>query len=214
MITFSGIDCSGKSTQIENVKNILEQRGHKCKLIWSRGGYTPCLEFIKNRVRSDKNGSSADHEAYRDAIHKNPRKRKLLFLLSILDLIIFYGLYFRILKLKGFKLIADRYIWDTYIDFKLKYSEFKFENWFCWKILKKVHLKPEHSIIYTIPAEESMRRSELKFEPFPETLEQREVRIKAYLEEINKGRWENVIDAQKPIEAVLEKTMKIIDHEN
>ena len=53
MITFSGIDCSGKSTQIENVTRILNYKGQKCKVIWSRGGYTPILEFVKNIIRTD-----------------------------------------------------------------------------------------------------------------------------------------------------------------
>lgn len=214
MITFSGIDCSGKSIQIENVKRILDDRGYKCKVIWSRGGYTPGIEFVKNIIRTDKNGTKADHEAYRASVHKSSKKRKLLLWFSIIDLIAYYGIYFRLIEFMGSTIIADRYIWDTYIDFKLKYDEFKFEGWFVWRLVEKIHLKPKHSIMYIIPAEESMRRSNLKFEPFPETIEQRKVRIEQYLGEIEKGRWSDVIDSQESIEKVLKKTMEIISNEN
>ena len=38
MVTFSGIDCSGKSTQIEIIRKYYEDKGIKARVIWSRGG--------------------------------------------------------------------------------------------------------------------------------------------------------------------------------
>ena len=41
LITFSGLDSAGKSTQIDKVINYLNLKKQKVRLVWSRGGYTP-----------------------------------------------------------------------------------------------------------------------------------------------------------------------------
>lgn len=214
MITFSGIDCSGKSTQISIIKEKLIEKKIKIKVIWSRGGYTPVLEFIKNVFRRDKKMSESEKENYRSEIHKSRLKRKILLWISIFDLVFYYGIYFRVLELFGHKILADRYIWDTFIDFQIKYKDIKFEKWFIWKLLLFTHLKPKHSIILTIPAEESLMRSDLKFEPFPENYEQRVIRINHYVKEINNKKWKNVIDATKSIDSVSSEIMEIIYENN
>tara|TARA_B100001971_G_C17974441_1_gene424085 strand:- start:38 stop:184 length:147 start_codon:yes stop_codon:yes gene_type:complete len=40
IIVFSGLDCSGKSTQIEFLDEIFSKKGQKSLVFWSRGGYT------------------------------------------------------------------------------------------------------------------------------------------------------------------------------
>ena len=71
-------------------------------------------------------------------------------------------------------------------------------------------LKPKYSFCLTIPAEESMRRSDLKEEPFPEEIELRKKRIALYLNEIRNNRWAYVIDALQPIETVYSEIKKVI----
>lgn len=204
MIAFSGIDCSGKSTQIEILKKELEEKGRRVEVIWSRGGYTPWIEGIKTLIRPDKKYTEEQKKAYRESVNSNSKKAKLLLVASIWDLARYYGIVFRIKEMFGKTIICDRYIWDTYIDFKIKFPQFDFENWFAWKFMMKVIKKPKCSLIFTIPAEESIRRSELKNDPHPEPFELRVRRINFYNEEINKHRWDNVIDAQVSIEEVAE----------
>lgn len=211
MISFSGIDCGGKSTQIEKVKQAFDKQKKRCKVIHSRGGYTPMLEWFKTLIRSDKGGSTQDKAAYREAVHSNPKKRKLLLWLSILDLGLYYGVYFRLVELIGITILADRYFWDSCIDFRMKYPEFDFENWWIWKFAKAIYLKPEFSLIYTIPAELSMYRSTLKDEPWPEPVEVRRDRIERYMNEIALGRWQHVIDATGTIDQVYEETIRILE---
>ena len=211
MISFSGIDCGGKSTQIENVKNVFFERNKRCKVIHSRGGYTPVLEFFKTLVRRDNPNDSRSQADYREKVHKSSKKRRLLLWLSILDLGLYYGIYFRLVELFGIEILADRYFWDSCIDFRMKYGEFDFEKWFVWKFAKAIYLKPKISIIYTIPAELSMYRSTLKDEPWPEPVDVRRDRIDRYMKEIALGRWNYVIDATVSIEEVFCETMRVID---
>ena len=51
LIEFSGLDCAGKSTQIDLLKKDLENGGLVVKVVWSRGGYTPGIMWLKNLVR-------------------------------------------------------------------------------------------------------------------------------------------------------------------
>ena len=211
MISFSGIDCGGKSTQIENVKNEFAKRKKRCKVIHSRGGYTPVLEFVKTIIRRDDPNDKQSQAEYREKVHKSSKKRKLLLWLSIFDLGMYYGIYFRLVALFGTTILADRYFWDSCIDFRMKYPEFNFEKWLVWKFAKAIYLKPKISIIYTIPAELSMYRSTLKDEPWPEPIDVRRDRIDRYMKEIELGKWKYVIDATASIEDVFAETMKVID---
>ena len=211
MISFSGIDCGGKSTQIDKVYAEKTGKKKKCKIIHSRVGYTPVLEWFKTLIRSDKGGTAEEQETYRENVHSNPKKRKLLLWLSIFDLSVYYGIYFRLVELFGTTILADRYFWDSYIDLKMKFAEINYEKWLIWKWCKLIYKKPRHSIIYVIPAEVSMYRSTLKNEPWPEPIEVREKRIAMYMDEISNGRWANVIDATASIEEVFSETMEIIN---
>ena len=71
--------------------------------------------------------------------------------------------------------------------------------------------KPDVSFVLTVTPEESMRRSELKFEPFPESKEKREIRLNLYLQEIKNGRWQYEIDCMRPIESIQEEIRRIVD---
>ena len=202
MISFSGIDCSGKSTQINLLCKEYEKKNIKYEVIWSRGGYTPGIEFVKKIIRGGKKMSREEHIANSEKVSENPKKKKLLFILSLMDLWRYYSISLRIKELFGTKIICDRYVWDTYIDFKMKYPEYDFENGFWWRLTLKTMVKPNPSFCFFIPAEESMRRSGLKDEPFPEPIDIREKRIKLYIQELANNRWQHIIDATGSIEEV------------
>ena len=212
MITFSGIDCAGKSTQIDLIKKELDKNHIKNRVIWSRGGYTSWVEGIKTMVRRDKSFSEEQKKEYRDAISNSSFKSKLLLWASIVDLIRYYGIVFRWIELTGTKILCDRYIWDTLIDFRMKYPKIDFEKWISWRLMIKVIMKPECSIIFTIPIDESMRRSIEKNDEHSEPYDFRLERIHNYEKEIEAGRWQFVIDAMQPISEVAKQVEEIINH--
>lgn len=208
MISFSGIDCSGKSTQIVLLCDYLKKSGKKYKVVWSRGGYTPGINLIKKILRHGKNMSKEEIIDYSRKTNSNHFKRKVLFIAGLIDLWVYYSVVIRVYGVFNL-VICDRYIWDTYIDYKLRYPDYKFENSFLWKIIIRTMEKPEPSFCLIIPAEESMRRSSLKDEPFPESLEQRMDRIRHYQKEIMNNKWDVVIDATQSVEEVF---AEILNH--
>lgn len=205
MISFSGIDCSGKSTQIDILCKEFAKRNIRFKVIWSRGGYTPGITFVKKIILAKNITSKEDRIAYSIKVNQSSRKRKLILLVSLIDLWAYYSIYIRIKELLGICVICDRYIWDTYIDFKMKYPEYNFENSFLWRMTLKTMVKPKMSFVLIIPAEESVIRSELKDEPFPETIEIRKERINIYINELNNNRWQCIVDATASIDKVFEQ---------
>lgn len=203
MISFSGIDCSGKSTQINLLVGYLEAQGKRCEVVWSRGGYTPGVELVKKIIRRGKKSTKEERLAQSARVNENPHQKKLLLWVSLMDLWRYYTISLR-LKEIGKVIVCDRYIWDTYIDFKMKYPEFDFENGFWWKLTLKTMVKPDPSFCLLIPAEMSMYRSTLKEEPFPEPIDVRQVRINWYVRELQNNRWQYQIDATKSVEDVFQ----------
>ena len=211
LVSFSGLDCAGKSTQIDIIKAYYEAKGYKVIMRWSRVGYTPVLEWSKNRIRSKKEKEQSS-KPRTIGLDEKPRGGKLLMFLSIIDLAFYYGIHFRFLS-KGRKtmLICDRYFWDSYIDLLLKYQGVPFYKTLAWKFAQWIYRKPDCSLVLTITPEESMRRSSLKFEPFPETQERRELRLKLYMDLIKEGKWQYEVDCMRPIETIAEEIKHVID---
>lgn len=204
MISFSGIDCSGKSTQIQHLIAELEKKGKRTEVIWSRGGYTPGIEYVKKAIRKGKTDSREKRVEESAKVQSNSKMRKLLFVASLMDLWRYYTFSLRI-KGIGKEIICDRYIWDTYIDFKMKYPEYDFDHGFWWNLTLKTMVKPKPSFCLFIPAEMSMYRSTLKDEPFPESVEVRQERIDWYIKELKNNRWDYEIDATKTIDEVFQQ---------
>ena len=212
LISFSGIDCSGKSTQIEKVSRYFNEK-NRVKIIWSRGGYTVLFNFIKSILRKSSVGvlPESGNSLRRSSLFK--KKIVIIFwiYLSLIDLFMLYAIIFRLLSFFGYVVIADRYIWDTYIDFKIKFSNDDFKRTFFWKLLLFCVPKPDYSFILKIPAEESLRRSKLKNEPFSEDINDRLKRIELYNKLMKKDKWDIRIDGMDPIHKVWCNIKKYIE---
>jgi dTMP kinase len=204
LITFSGLDSSGKSTQIENLELFFNNNKKKTKVIWSRGGYTPIFNFLKiilRRISSNQLPASGDNKK-RDQIFEKSWVSNLWLKIAIIDLIIFYGIYFRLINLLGYTIIADRYLYDTYVDWKLNFKNNEFEITFLWKLLEYVSPTPVASFFLTISVDEAICRSELKNEPFSEDVFTRNQRREIYDKLIRKKHWKFIIDAHGSVNDV------------
>lgn len=196
-IIFSGTDGAGKSTQISKLNIYFGQ--DKTRVVWSRGGYTPFFKFIKFCIKICGrqvryfflgNYSKSNNNTSRNAQINDIRSRffKYNFVVSIwlsfsiLDLILFYGIYLRFLKFKGYIVICDRYIDDTMLDFCLNFPiRFKTTS-FLWKLLKFVTPTPNYSFLLYVTPELSIERAILKNDPFPDTYETLQWRFSKYMD--------------------------------
>ena len=171
LIVFSGIDCSGKTTQAGLLLKYLNESKKRAIYLWNRGGYTPFLNFLKSipqKVFLKKNTAPVIYQDKRKKIFENTFLRNLWINLAIVDLILIFGVYIRLLKVLDIFVVVDRYIWDTNIDFKLNFPEADIDRLFLWKLLCFLSPKPNHIFLLKIPVDESLRRSQEKKEPFPQ----------------------------------------------
>jgi thymidylate kinase len=214
IISFSGIDGAGKGTQITLLKNHLKHLNVNSKVIWARGSWTPGIELLKKIVRKDKGFSEQQKDEYRKEARTNPKKQKIILILSLLDLFWYWGLYYRIVAMSGKLVICDRYIWDTYIDFKVNFSNINFEKWAIWKILMKISPIPYPSFVFMISADESVRRGLLKQEAHMESLKVKTSKIKQYTKLINDRKWSHPIDGNLNSESIHRFVIKSLGHED
>jgi thymidylate kinase len=209
---FSGLDCSGKSTQIELLKKSFTEKGQKTIVFWSRGGYTPGFQKLKDIIRKfiGKKLPKPGHTPQRDKALSNPFIRKVWLTIAMLDLIYYYSIYLRVNKLLNYNIICDRYLMDTNIDFKLTYPMEKTDKWFLWKVLKLSALKPDFHFVSTIPVSESVIRSKFKFEPYPDSPETLNLRLELYNEELNKAGKLNFIDGMNDKMEIRDNILSIV----
>jgi len=182
LIVFSGIDGAGKSTQIGRLIQRLRERGLRPVYFWSRGGYTGPFNLLKSASRKIfgqkmiPSGRTAD----RRRVLEKPFVSRLWLRLAISDLILVYGIYFRFLNWRGKTIIADRYLFDTWIDFTLNFPAIRFDQWRLWRFLLLILPTPTQTFLLLIPVSESRRRGQLKNEPFPDSPETLEKRLRFY----------------------------------
>ena len=215
MIVFSGLDCSGKSTQIELLTSDFQENGYKVFVFWSRGGYTPGMQKIKDILRffGGKKLPKSGNSPERDKALSKPIVKMIWLNIAMLDLIYHYGILLRIKGLFGYIVLCDRYLVDTHIDFKQNFPRENMDNYFLWRILNYVARRPIVNFISTISVSESIHRSKDKFEPFPDTPFTLEYRLSCYTELLDDNSQFIHLDGMQPIE-LLTETIKqyVYDH--
>lgn len=182
LIIISGIDGSGKSINIDIVKEYFLTRKFRIISIWTRGGYSPGFSFIKTifRIIFGKKILPSGYSKKRKKILKINFFSKLWINLAIIDLIFFWGFYLRAKMFYMDIIVCDRYILDTLIDFEINFGNINLKNNLLWKLLNILIPRPDLSFILKIPFSESQSRLKLKNEPFPDKLENAKIRHELY----------------------------------
>lgn len=201
LISFSGIDGVGKSTQVDLLLQSLRESGKKPGYLWTRGGYTGpfnALKTLLRRIIGRKLPPSGRNDE-RDKVFKKKWVRNLWLILAIFDLMIVYGVYMRVNRILGRVMVADRYLWDTWIDFQLNFPDVDIDRWILWKILVWISPKPDRAFLMLVPIEECLRRSKLKNEPFPDSEDVLQRRLILYKEFSHRL---YVLDGLKPIDVI------------
>lgn len=205
VIIFSGLDCSGKSTQISVLNKSLIELGIKTVVFWSRGGYTPNIQRCKNLLR-------ILFKSLLPPVGNSPRRDKLLYKtsfikklwinLAIIDLLFYYSFFLRYKKLCKYTIICDRFIFDTQLDFQIAFPDYKIEKNVFWNLLKKIAIKYDFYFISVVPVSLAIERSKNKFEPYPDSPDVLEIRKDEYLDYCSKNCDVIFIDGTKDVSEI------------
>lgn len=201
LITFSGIDCAGKSTQIERLSDALESRGERVVRFWYRPGYSPELDALRKFVRRLRPGAlptTNDPQARARVFQRRGVKTSWVRIAEADTLLQLAGKV-RWWRSRGRAVICDRWISDALIDLRLRFSE---ENP-ATLLPKLIPLcpEPDHQFLLMLGREEMLRRMAVKQEPFPDAPEVRDRRFALYESLSTSGRL-SVVDCERSIEAV------------
>lgn len=208
IVSFSGIDSSGKTTQIILLEEYCKLNNISVRRLWGKARGTPGVMLLKQLLRQDKRMDFEQKMKYRKAVFQNGRKQKLLLIASLLDLIWYFGLYYRIQSLKCDCLILDRYVWDTYIEVTTEFKGITLGKWWLWKLVLFFAPKPQNSFLFTIPPEISIERDKNKNDLTVDSLLMKQQKIAHYLALKDEGKWSIVIDGLRPIEEIHSEVKK------
>lgn len=124
MISFMGLDGSGKSTSIDYAYEQLKKRGYKVEIV--RAAYViVVLRGIiklgkKILMKKDSNPFSGDYRAYLESLRKNANKGGVYKIFSFLTTIEFklqILFLIRFKRMMGTTLLVDRYIYDNVVTY-------------------------------------------------------------------------------------------------
>ena len=205
LIALSGIDGSGKSTQLDLIQAHFKKKGKSVVYLWTRGGNTPGIEWLKSLGRKvmGKKLPPSGHSKKRDEMFGNFWIQRAWIIIAIIDLLRIYAFSIRWHILRGRLVICDRYLRDTLIDFKILFPQIDIENWRLWKVLVWCTPKPNLQCLLMIPESLSEKRCLEKYEPFPDTPEKRKKRYKLYNESSKMNHW-LIIDSTRSVKEVFE----------
>ena len=202
VVTFSGVDCSGKSTQIEALMQRLQARGKKPVYLWLRVGYTPLFSAFKRFLRrlAGEKRMPRGQSSLRDQFMNSGWKKSLWLHLAFVDFAFETAVCIRLLRLLSYTVLCDRTIEDSEMDLIINHGE-RTAQLHAWRAVKALAARPDARIFLDLPLEESLRRSIFKDEPFPDPEETRRRRAGLYEKLKQQGNF-FVIDAQMSIAEV------------
>ena len=199
LITFSGVDCAGKSTQLDLLEARLKAEGHRVRTLWFRPGYSKELDGLRAAVRRVRPGAlprsdGADAQR-REEVFQQPSVRRSWVLMALADSLVQYAFKLRAWVAQGDIVLCDRYLWDSEMDLRLRFPELKEPIRRAMKGLDVVCPKPDLALLMVLSMEEASQRMAQKDEPFPDPEETRQDRYHRYMSLASSGKFA-VIDAE------------------
>ena len=208
IVSFSGIDSAGKTTQINMLYDYCTANNIGVKKLWSKARGTPGVLLLKELVRRDKKMNATEKMEYRKSVFQNSKAQKMLYVASMLDLCWYWGIYYRIVGRFTKVLICDRYLWDTYVEINQDFPAVNIDRSILWKLVTLLAPKPRISFVFVIPAEVSLARDHQKNAAGIENIEIKKAKIATYMKCVGEKRWTHVMDGTTSIEELHEQVLK------
>lgn len=203
IITVSGIDCSGKSTQLERLERALRERGRRVRRVWYRPGYSREMDALRSLVRRLRPSAlpTSSDPAARQRAFSRPGVGRSWIAMATLDTLLQYGLKVRAASLSGQVVLCDRYVEDALLDLRLRFPSDWDDSGRLARLLRAAVPRPDIELVLMLSHAEMLRRMGDKNEPFPDAPALRDERYDAYQELARSGRL-TVIEAGRPIDVV------------
>ncbi len=146
LITFSGLDGSGKSSLINSLTSIYNRSGVNVHSRWCRLGSTAAANKIRKIMKKNDEGNAGTvvNANYSIKTSNNNKLKKIWGIFLITELFFWYLGQFIKAKTKGNVIMLDRYWYDALVDLKLDYSLNVEKNYYI-KLLDSLLPKPEIS---------------------------------------------------------------------
>ncbi len=210
IFALSGVDCSGKSTQIDRLLERLEAHGRAAQVRWYRPGYSDELDALRAALRR-KSGvlPPPGQGAAREQAFSRPWVRRVWIAVALLDTVWTYGVKLRCSSWLGRWIICDRYVWDAIVDLHLRFPQHVRLDGKVALTLRALCPRPRVNVLLHLSAEVAQARQERKAEPFPDSRETFLARHGIYDGWSRDGRF-HVIDAEASIEEVHEEIVALL----
>ncbi|PID27540.1 MAG: hypothetical protein CSB55_08675 [Candidatus Cloacimonadota bacterium] len=198
VVSFSGVDGSGKSTHINNLRKAFDKCGVKTEYYWNRAGSMPFTTAALKLYRFLKYGKTEKKDIIKSentdasVMPKNNTTSGLWRFLTILDMIVWYNIKLRFFSYKGRVIITDRYIMDNIIDIEMAANNPDI-NRFIYKIVRKLIPELDRQIFISLSPQTIIDRG------CDERREEIELKHKLYSELIKKDENILIIDNEKDI---------------
>lgn len=204
LITLSGIDCAGKTTQIDLLVDALRNQGLSVAEFWYRPGYSPELDTLRSWIRRrspDTLPAPGRASVGREEAFSRAGVSQAWVAVALCDMALQYAVKLRTLLTMHDVVICDRYLADAALDFEMRFPDMEVPDSVWFHLVKSVCPQPDLNIVLTISHEEMLARMEIKQEPFPDPPETRDRRFDAYMALADSPGVE-AIDAEQEIEQV------------
>jgi len=207
ILTISGIDGSGKGTNIDLVAQRLRDQGLNVKILAGRFGYTPILLKVKYYFSRMYRNNQSSLKLLKEGNSVFRRRGVLWKITACLDYFLYYGVYVRALNVFESYIIIDRYIIDMKVDIMIGSERLDLLDRAIISFLNVMLPKPRVSIFLSIDSSCSEKRSRLKEDEYRESLERIQKRLSLYDLLLTN---EIVVDASSVIASVNNKVCSVI----
>ncbi len=174
LVTFSGIDGCGKTTQAYALLSAFQTCHLRARSVWSRGGSAPWIGWVTGRGRDAPRGQlegsqqppdAASARAVEDKIRARQMRFRSLWLrwgwswLTTVELLWEYAYRITLPLWLGHVVIADRYVFDALADWAAYFGESSVEKRWAARLLRWLSPRPTMAFLLDLSPAEAQSRS-------------------------------------------------------